>query len=1079
MQYKYKRKYHPIGLFYILLINTISTIPLSATNNFCGESWSTTSNNCLSSQPCPLGTSSECTTPGQQCWGDTSCDTSHGHGILYNHDDPSHTRFCGISWEDASSNCNVDRHCPSGNDVDCPGSETCYLHLTEDCHYIDLLGGPEQAAITLNGGSNGSGSANKLDSDHPSRTNYCGYDWNSANECKDDHWCPSGSDSDCPPDKTCFAGTDCKYINDLVPTITPTNNPSSIPTMSPIKYETIENTSFCAKQWDETVNTCRIGSWCPSGDSRDCPSGYKCYTWITGCNILDFQNYYEEHNQEIFGVEHWLLPEGGLPGVEDVVVSSESGSSSNKVPQLPPAEISSQLGLTSPAEAEAATADESSIPVASPAEINNNVVPQVIRNEPLTPQPTPFDPDRYVAANHVFCGQTHTDAAARCSPETFCTDGAATHNCDKVGDYCWAGITTCNAGEWKNRPKTSPPSESLSPSEGMVETSRPTPQWSPEPTESPTFDPNSIMGVPDGNYDISSDGSYTVNGIEMRLKQMSYCATNYNDLMANCATARNCNKWQPCPSGYECYSNVKCLVPMDETWDTSSSTVVTDKPTFPPITMSPIAEPPASWGSPILTTPTTNPPSSSQPTVYTLSEDEVKQRLSYPNNYCSSSLSEVMSSCSFALHTCNADDRMCPSGTVCFENIQCPNPDETEAPVVSSTRIESVSPTSAPVHRLTLKPISEPVMTTNAPTAKMTPQPTISPSVKSVSPQNYCTTSILEIQSTCATAQTCNDGEPLCPFGMFCMTNYLCSSDDEKDEATPPTIPSNENQGNGKAVAQNYCAQWEEELVDICTWTYTCNEGDPPCPTDTYCFENYICEGRADGETETLSFAPTTPAVDVTDIDISTTQQTLDCSELCLQAIGPSDCKDVQSSVVINMNNILPCTDFTVSVGHLCKGTGECGTDTELNNCGDGHDIYFRLESSKCIEHGLSVGYGVIPPPDIKELVETEEIDDPPDDIVLEDKATSTSTHAPPLQDKDIAIVDESISDKSTNSDYDWDNWPPRDSELDSFNDNAENDGLGSWWLMKENHARRGAPGSWIKNMIATLLTGVVLSFMA
>ena len=1075
MQYKYKRKYHPIGLFYILLINTISTI--FATNNFCGESWSTTSANCLSSQPCPLGISSECTTPGQQCWGDTSCDTTQGHGILYNHDDPSHTRFCGISWEDASSNCNVDRHCPSGNDVDCPGSETCYLHLTEDCHYIDLLGGPEQAALTLNGGgSNGSGSANKLNSDHPSRTNYCGYDWNNANECKVDHWCPSGSDSDCPPGKTCFAGTDCKYIHDLVPTITPTNNPSSIPTMSPIKYETIENTSFCANQWDETVNTCRIGSWCPSGDSRDCPSGYKCYTWITGCNILDFQSYYEEHGHEIFGVEHWLLPEGGLPGVEDVVVSSEPGSSSNKVPQLPPAEISSQLGLTSPAEAEVITADESSIPVTSPAE-NNNVVPQVIRNEPITPQPTPFDPDRYVAANHVFCGQSHTDAAARCSPETFCTDGAATHQCDKVGDYCWAGITTCNAGEWKNRPKTSPPSESISPSEGMVETSRPTPQWSPEPTESPTFDPNSIMGVPDGNYDISSDGSYTVNGNEMRLKQMSFCAIDYNDLMANCATARNCNKWQPCPSGYECYSNVKCLVPMDETWDTSSSiAVATDKPTFPPITMSPIAEPPASWGSPILTNPTTNPPSSSQPTVYTLTEDEIKQRLSYPNNYCSSSLSEVMSSCSYALHTCNSDDRMCPPGTVCFENIQCPNPDETEAPVVS--RIETGSPTAGPVHRLTLKPILPPTI---QPTAKMSTQPTISPSsVKSVSPQNYCSTSVIEIQSTCTTAQTCNDGEPLCPFGMFCMKNYLCSSDDEEEATTPPTIPSNDKQGNGKAVPQNYCAQWEEELLDICTWTYTCNEGDPPCPTDTFCFDNYVCEGRTtDGETEALA----TPTVVDTDIDTSTAHA-LDCSELCLQAIGPSDCKNVQSSVVIKMKKIPPCTESTVSVGHLCKGTGECDTDTELNNCGDGHDIYFRLESSKCIEHGLAVGYGVIPPPETKEE-EKEEVsseidqDELPNDIVLEDKTTSTSTQAPPLLDDETAIDDESVSDNSSaNSDHDWDNWPT-DSELESYNDNTENDGLGSWWLMKENRARRGAAGSWKKNMIATLLTGLFLSFMA
>jgi len=512
---------------------------------------------------------------------------------------------------------------------------------------------------------------------------------------------------------------------------------------------------------------------------------------------------------------------------------------------------------------------------------------------------------------------------------------------------------------------------------------------------------------------------------------------------------------------------------MDETWDTSSSsTVATDKPTFPPITMSPIAEPPASWGSPILTNPTTNPPSS-QPTVYTLSDDEIKQRLSYPNNYCSSSLSEVMSSCSFALHTCNSDDRMCPSGTVCFENIQCPNPNETKAP------------TSAPVHRLTLKPISSELVTnaptpppTIQPTTNKTPQPTMSPSVKSASPQNYCTTSVLEIQSTCTTAQTCNDGEPLCPFGMFCMKNYLCSSDDE-EEATPPTIPSDEKQGNGKAVPQNYCAQWEEELLDICTWTYTCNEEDPPCPTDTYCFENYVCEGRADIEADApLSSKPTTPAIDdVIEVDASTPQHTLDCSELCLQAIGPSDCKNVQSSVVIKMEKIPPCTESAVSVGHLCKGTGECDTDTELNNCGDGHDIYFRLESSKCIEHGLGVGYGVIPPPETKEEGKTEEQDNPPNDVVLEDKTTSTSTQAPPLQDDETAIDDENVSDNSaTNSD--WDNWPT-DSELESYNDNTENDGLGSWWLIKENRARRGAPGSWKKNLIATLLTGLFLSIIA
>ena len=216
-------------IFILAILNNYTNllpIVVQAHNNFCGTTWGDASDNCISRQPCPLGTNDECSVPGQQCWADTSCDTSLGHGILYDTNDPTHTRFCGSSWEDASNNCSVERHCPSGDDSDCPGEQTCYLHLSQKCHYVDLLGGPEGAAAALSSGGNsaGGGGSKKLDGDHPSRSNYCGWDWNGANKC--DMPCLSGSDADCPAGKTCFAGTECKYIDDLQPTVTPTEVPS-------------------------------------------------------------------------------------------------------------------------------------------------------------------------------------------------------------------------------------------------------------------------------------------------------------------------------------------------------------------------------------------------------------------------------------------------------------------------------------------------------------------------------------------------------------------------------------------------------------------------------------------------------------------------------------------------------------------------------------------------------------------------------------------------------------------------------------------------------------------------------------
>ena len=104
---------------------------------------------------------------------------------------------------------------------------------------------------------------------------------------------------------------------------------------------------------------------------------------------------------------------------------------------------------------------------------------------------------------------------------------------------------------------------------------------------------------------------------------------------------------------------------------------------------------------------------------------------------------------------------------------------------------------------------------------------------------------------------------------------------------------------------------------------------------------------------------------------------------------------------------------------------------------------------------------------------------------------------------------DSSLRDEETaideSSDYDSISWPTDDESdssndfsddeverlegllQDNSNDQQDNDqqgfsyqndqGMGSWWMLRENHAsRRGDTGSWKTFIIASSLTGAVLS---
>ena len=101
---------------------------------------------------CPSGFSEECP-DGQSCYGGLQCnvqdllealgpeDGGSAANAIGKHD-PRRSNFCGTSWFDANSKCDI--WCSGGDDTDCPGSLGCFGN-TECHHDEDLV--PTQSPI--------------------------------------------------------------------------------------------------------------------------------------------------------------------------------------------------------------------------------------------------------------------------------------------------------------------------------------------------------------------------------------------------------------------------------------------------------------------------------------------------------------------------------------------------------------------------------------------------------------------------------------------------------------------------------------------------------------------------------------------------------------------------------------------------------------------------------------------------------------------------------------------------------------------------------------------------------------------
>lgn len=242
------------------------------------------------------------------------------------------------------------------------------------------------------------------------------------------------------------------------------------------------------------------------------------------------------------------------------------------------------------------------------------------------------------------------------------------------------------------------------------------------------------------------------------------CAADYLELTETCWLAIECNSTNECPQNLTCFENIDCFV---------TSYSASGVPTISPV------------------------PSS-------LTNSSVNISVGTKQNYCALDEINLYANCSVA-PTCNDGDPPCPSGLFCFGEHICG----------SEVSI-------APSKYETQAPSQNPSFTHEATSSSPIPNPDSSNS----EPQLLCASDMSELEASCSTAPSCNDGP--CPphSGLYCFP-YTC----ESSVVENPVVP------DGKTY---YCAQNEAELKESCGMLTQCNNGFPSCNEGYTCFE-YEC----------------------------------------------------------------------------------------------------------------------------------------------------------------------------------------------------------------------------------------------
>lgn len=523
----------------------------------------------------------------------------------------------------------------------------------------------------------------------------------------------------------------------------------------------------------------------------------------------------------------------------------------------------------------------------------------------------------------------------------------------------------------------------------------------------PTFEPTITAieittNAPIATTIISNDDtsipneSDTLNELDRYSMKQSFCAENYIHLIQECSILQTCNK-SPCRDGLTCFKNVLCDEPANVDIEPATNDEIIETPApiaSEPDTPIPSTSPVIETESPVTQRPTLSPQTRSptqQPTSFVLSEAEVAQRMSNPNNYCAKNLQEILVSCSYSLMTCN-EGEICPVDTYCFGNVVCPSP--TNAPTTDFPVISTIEPVDVVIDGET----------------------TVNPAA-----QSYCAENEDTIQLTCATAFSCDEGSHTCPIGTSCFSNVVCEDlQNEKASSdslpswnieTPTTIASQPESSESNTFG-NYCAENEAMIQSSCAEAVTCNMGFGSCPLGSYCFSNVLCEAL-----QTASL------------------HSEECTDLCLKPVDSSDCDYILSIGL----TILPCSGMSASyeretgTDQVCAGTGVCGTSIDLNNCGN-EDLYMRVDVSDCMEAGL--GRSGVLLLDLSQSAAT--------DAIMEATEAPTTTISESSDVNDLSTLKPTM--RPVEIVYSW--------EDPAKNNTRENQGeIDSWWIMEESGA--------------------------
>lgn len=128
---------------------------------------------------------------------------------------------------------------------------------------------------------------------------------------------------------------------------------------------------------------------------------------------------------------------------------------------------------------------------------------------------------------------------------------------------------------------------------------------------------------------------------------------------------------------------------------------------------------------------------------------------------------------------------------------------------------------------------------TQKPSEPPTPEPT-----PFVGNGGRCAIDYGDLIENCWTAMECNNTHP-CGQNLTCFEDIDCVMTNYSISESPTISPMPSSVValvNGSlSLKQNYCASSEADLYANCTDAPTCNDGDSPCPSGTFCFGEHIC----------------------------------------------------------------------------------------------------------------------------------------------------------------------------------------------------------------------------------------------